>query len=231
MIEHLYDYAEQSEIKFDTIVLDERQDFNDEWMDIIEKLLVDENSKILCVADPNQDLYERGFFMPEGGSPWALAELRLNCRNTREIASFVSQFGGGPSASASPEGDPVKFIPVSDTSSMMEAVLAEIRHSLNPEGLNEKDIVIITGTSVERDLFYNLASDEFSFGRWEDRTEEIIACETAKRAKGIEANFVILTTLNEEIRENEIYVGASRARTNLVIVGPESFAGSYKVSE
>ena len=229
MIEHLYEYAEQSEIKFDTIVLDERQDFNDEWMDIIEKLLVDEKSKILCVADPNQDLYERGFFMPEGGSPWALAELRLNCRNTREIASFVFQFGGGPSASASPEGDPIKFISVVDTSSMMEAVLEEIRTAMNPKGLGEKDIVVITGTSAERDLFYNMASDEFSFGRWEDRSDALIACETAKRAKGIEANFVILATLNQDIQKNEIYVGASRARSNLVIVFPESFAESFKV--
>jgi hypothetical protein len=229
MIDHLYEYADQSEIKFDTIVLDERQDFNDEWMDIIEKLLVDENSKILCVADPNQDLYERGFFMPEGGSPWALAELRLNCRNTREIATFVRQFGGGPSASASPEGDLIKFVPVVDTTSMMEAVLAEIRHSLDPDALNEKDIVIITGTATERELFYNIASEEFSFGRWEDRSNVLIACETAKRAKGIEANFVILATLNQDIQKNEIYVGASRARSNLVIVVTESLAESFKV--
>ena len=230
MIEHLYEYADQSEIKFDTIVLDERQDFNDEWMDIIEKLLVDEYSKILCVADPNQDLYERGFFMPEGGSPWALAELRWNCRNTREIATFVRQFGGGPSASASPEGDPIKFVPVVDATSMMEAVLAEIRNSIDPEGLDEKDFVVITGTSAERDLFYNIASTEFSFGKWEDRTDELIACETAKRAKGIEANLVILATLNQDIRDNEMYVGSSRARSNLIIVGPESFTERFKVS-
>ena len=230
MIEHLYKYADQSEIKFDTIVLDERQDFNDEWMDIIEKLLIDEYSKILCVADPNQDLYERGFFMPEGGSPWALAELRWNCRNTREIATFVRQFGGGPSASASPEGDPIKFVPVVDTTSMMEAVLAEIRNSLNLKELSKKDIAVITGTSAERDLFYNMASDEFAFGRWEDRTDALIACETAKRAKGIEANFVILATLNQDIRNNEMYVGASRAVSNLVIVGPESFAERFRIA-
>lgn len=228
MINHLHEYADQSEIKFDTIVLDERQDFNDEWMDIIEKLLADDYSKILCVADPNQDLYERGFFMPEGGSPWALAELRLNCRNTREIATFVRQFGGGPSASASPEGEPIKFIPVVDSASLMEAVLAELRIAMNAEGLNEKDIVIITGTPAERDLFYNMASGEFAFGKWEDRTDALIACETAKRAKGIEANFVILATLNQDIRNNEMYVGASRAVSNLVIVGPESFTESFE---
>ena len=229
MIEHLYEYADQSEVKFDTIVLDELQDFNDEWMGIIEKLLVDETSKILCVADPNQDLYERGFFMPDGGSPWALAELQINCRNTREIASFVRQFGGGLSASASPEGESIKFVSVVDTTSMLEAVLAEIRNSLNPEKLNESDIVVITGIAAERDLFYNMTPTEFSFGRWEDRTDTLIACETAKRAKGIEANVVILATLNQDIRNNEMYVGASRARSRLVIVGPESFAERFKV--
>lgn len=230
VIEHLSEFADKSKIKFDTIVLDERQDFSDEWMEIVEKLLVDENSKILCVADPNQDLYGRGFFMPEGGSPWALAELQINCRNTREIAGFTRQFGGGLSASASPEGEPVKFVSVTDRTSMLKAVLEEIRTAMNPKGLNEKDIVIITGTAVERDWFYDMASTEFSFGRWEDRTDKLIACETAKRAKGIEANFVILATLNQDIRGNEVYVGASRARSNLLIIGPESFAERFKIS-
>ena len=168
--------------------------------------------------------------MPDGGSPWALAELQIICMNTREIASFVRQFGGGLSASASPEGEPIKFVSVVDTTSMLEAVLAEIRNSLNPEKLNESDIVVITGIAAERDLFYNMTPTDFSFGRWEDRTGTLIACETAKRAKGIEANVVILATLNQDIRNNEMYVGASRARSRLVIVGPESFAERFRIS-
>ena len=230
MIEHLYKYAGESEIKFDTIVLDERQDFNDEWMEIVEKLLVDEDSKILCVADPNQDLYDRGFFMPEGSSPWALAELRINCRNTREIANFVRRLGGGIAASASPEGDPVEVIPVVNEESLVEAVLSTIRRYVSELGIKLKDIVVITGTAAERNLFYNLSSDEFSFCKWEERTEISIACETAKRAKGIEAENVIVATLNEEIKKNEMYVAASRARASLVIVGPEQFAERFEVS-
>ena len=230
MIEHLYKYAGESEIKFDTIVLDERQDFNDEWMEIVEKLLVDEDSKILCVADPNQDLYDRGFFMPEGSSPWALAELRINCRNTREIANFVRRLGGGIAASASPEGDPVEVIPVVNEESLVEAVLSTIRRYVSEFGIKLKDIVVITGTAAERNLFYNLSSDEFSFCKWEERTEISIACETAKRAKGIEAENVIVATLNEEIKKNEMYVAASRARASLVIVGPEQFAERFEVS-
>ena len=230
MIEHLYKYGGESELKFDTIVLDERQDFNDEWMEIVEKLLVDEDSKILCVADPNQDLYDRGFFMPEGSSPWALAELRINCRNTREIANFVRRFGGGIAASASPEGDPVEVIPVVNEESLVEAVLSTIRRYVSELGIKLKDIVVITGTAAERNLFYNLTSDEFSFCKWEERTDLLIACETAKRAKGIETEYVIVATLNEEIRNNEMYVAASRARASLVIVGPEQFAQRFEVS-
>ena len=223
MINHLYEYADQSEVKFDTIVLDERQDFNDEWMEIIEKLLVDENSKILCVADPNHDLYDRGFFMPEGGSPWALAELRINCRNTREIAEFVRNFGGGIPASASPEGDPVKIITVKDEAEFIESVITAVRRAYVAQGSNAAEVVVITGTAAERNLFYNLQSAEFKFCKWEDRSEMLVACETVKRAKGIEASHVILATLDEGIRDNELYVGASRSRTDLVIIGPKSF--------
>jgi superfamily I DNA/RNA helicase len=50
------------------------------------------------------------------------------------------------------------------------------------------------------------------------------------RAKGIEADHVILATLNENIENNEMYVGASRARTNLVIVGPKSFKERFSIA-
>jgi superfamily I DNA/RNA helicase len=215
-------------MKFETIVIDERQDFNDEWMEIIEKLLVDENSKILCVADQNQDLYDRGFFMPEGGSPWALAELRINCRNTREIAAFVQRFGGGNSASASLEGDPVKFVAANNEDDLVNAVLAEVRVAQLALGSKLSEVVVITGTSAERDLFYNLDSQGFTFSKWEDRAENLVACETVKRAKGIEAGHVIFATLNQEIRKNEIYVGASRARTKLVFIGPNELVDGLK---
>jgi superfamily I DNA/RNA helicase len=228
MIDHLQAHAADSQMKFETIVIDERQDFNDEWMEIIEKLLVDENSKILCVADQNQDLYDRGFFMPEGGSPWALAELRINCRNTREIAAFVQRFGGGMSASASLEGDPVKFVVANSEDELINAVLTEIRRFQLALGQNVSELVVITGTSAERDLFYDINSSEIEFSKWEDRGESSVACETVKRAKGIEAGHVIFATLNQEIKKNEMYVGASRARTSLVFIGPNELLDRIK---
>jgi hypothetical protein len=230
MINHLLEHADQSETKFDTIVLDEFQDFNDEWSGIIEKLLADEYSKILCVADPNQNLYDRGFFMPEGNSPWAMAELRLNCRNTREIAALVRQFGGGPSVSASPEGEPVRFVTVSDETDFIDAVVTEVRRLISSQGSDISDMVVVTGTSAERNLFHNLETSEFKFCNWEVKSSDSVACETVKRAKGIEANHVIFATLNSSVKDNEIYVGISRARTELVIIGNKSLKDRFEFS-
>ena len=78
-------------------------------------------------------------------------------------------------------------------------------------------------------MFYGVQSQQFVFDKWEDRLEGVIACETAKRAKGIEADYVVLATLNENIENNEMYVGASRARTNLVILGPKSFQVRFNI--
>ncbi len=192
--------------------------------------VVIQNSKILCVADPNQDLYDRGFFMPEGGSPWARAELRLNCRNTREIAAFVRQFGGGVPASASPEGDPIKFIEASSEEDLLNSVLAEIRQLIEIKNEKPENIVVITGSRKERDMFHAVNSPLFSFSSWDLRAESAIGCETPMRAKGIEADHVILAILNEDIQNNEMYVGASRARTNLVIVGPKSFKERFSIA-
>jgi hypothetical protein len=178
------------------------------------------------VADPNQDLYDRGFFMPEGGSHWSLAELRINCRNTREIAKFVSLFGGGISASASPEGDPVKILIANSETEFVEKDLDSVKRAHLALGNNSSEVAVITGTAAERNLLYSLESSEFRFCKWEERSEKLVACETVKRAKGIEASHIVFATLNEDIMRNELYVGGSRARTDLVVIGPQKLAES-----
>jgi hypothetical protein len=117
---------------------------------------------------------------------------------------------------------------VNEETEFVEAVLIAVRRAFVAQGSNASEIVVITGTAAERNLFYELNSSEFKFCKWEDRNEDLIACETVKRAKGIEAGHVIFATLDDELRDNEMYVGASRARTDLVIIGPEQFATRFR---
>jgi hypothetical protein len=109
-------------------------------------------------------------------------------------------------------------------------VLNAVRRALIAQGGTASDVVIITGTAAERNLFYELDTADFEFSKWEERSEQVIACETVKRAKGIEAGHVVFATLNENIRDNELYVGASRAKTKLVIVGPKTFEDRFAIA-
>jgi hypothetical protein len=109
-------------------------------------------------------------------------------------------------------------------------VLAEVRIAQLALDSNFSEVVVITGTSAERDLFYNLDTPQIQFSKWENRAEGLVACETVKRAKGIEASHVIFATLNQEIKENEVYVGASRARNNLVFIGPNELVDALKAN-
>ena len=132
-------------------------------------------------------------------------------------------------ASASPEGDPIKFIAASSEEGLLNSVLAEIRQLIEIKNEKPENIVVIAGSRKERDMFHAVHSSLFSFSSWDLRSEMAIGCETPMRAKGIEADHVILSTLNENIKNNEMYVGASRARTNLVIVGPKSFKERFRL--
>jgi superfamily I DNA/RNA helicase len=46
-------------------------------------------------------------------------------------------------------------------------------------------------------------------------------CENAHRAKGLEADTVILVCLDDDVRDELLYVGISRAIGELVVVGPD----------
>jgi len=49
-----------------------------------------------------------------------------------------------------------------------------------------------------------------------------VLCETIHRTKGLEWTAVILATLDDPIDPQLLYIGASRPRMHLTLIGPES---------
>ena len=230
LITHLLANLDENTTKYDVIVLDERQDFTDDWMSIVELLLEPVNGRVLCVADAAQDIYERGFVIPDSNSGWTRAELRMNCRNTRAIAKFLQQFGGGQAAPSSPEGDPIFFKSVSDLWQLKAAVDQEIRVQVNLLGRSCENILVITGDRGERDFLRANPPLNHQLRQWEQRGGNIIACETFRRAKGVEVDSTIVATLKPNFTDREMYVAASRARTTLKIFGPPEFAARFALN-
>lgn len=220
LIDHLLTHVDDRHALFDTVIIDERQDFTDDWMTIVERLVKDDG-RILCVADPGQDIYGRGFEMPADG--WTLGHLSMNCRNTRTIARFLRRFGGGSPSSASPEGDPVIHHEAVTEQEIIDGVAAMIDRELS-RGISPKSIAILTFSAADRNLFRKRQFRDFTFGEWGNKSPTSIACETIMRAKGIECDAAIVVSSSGTMPTNQLYVAASRARNSLSFVGPPAMA-------
>ena len=207
-------------VRFDTIVVDEAQDFALRWFEVLECLLRDGGpGRILMVTDPHQGVYDRGFMVPMAGSDLVRAELLVNCRNTHQISNLLRRLGGAPAAPGAPEGVPVIFVTcqpghvVAKVGEMLEELVVESQ-------IDPANILVVTGHTALRDRIREESPGGFACAPWEDRHDGDIVCETIHRMKGLERDAVILATNDEDLGDHLLYVGMSRAVSRLVVVGP-----------
>ena len=202
---------------FDTIVVDETQDFAPSWVTILEALLLP-NGKLLCVADMAQDLFQRGYQPPLKDPLWTKGRLAVNCRNTRQIALLLKKIGGAQPATACPTGDPVRFIAARTEHEALSSVRNLISTHTDLHKRKLGDLVIVCRTANERQKLRDLSTEKTMISDWSNRGLDHVACETYRRIKGLEADHVVVVGFDGDFLAQELYVAASRARQNLTII-------------
>lgn len=217
---------------FDTIIVDEAQDLRPRWLKALRRLLEPSTeSRLLMVADPAQAIYGKRWKAPED---FARLTLDVNLRNSREIAALVEKLGGCRASPASPDGPRPQYVRIGGRKEMRKRVATSIGQLVDA-GVPPAQIAVLTTRTATRDfLIKNVRSQPDPhgggsgdpraelLGRWENLGATSVLCETIHRTKGLEWNAVILVTLDDPIEEMLMYVGASRARSKLVLVGPDS---------
>ena len=214
---HLATHWDQVTERFDTIVVDEAQDFAPEWLDLLERLLdPDGANRLLLVADAKQAIYSRGFEPPPVGDGWTHCRLITNCRNAREIATLLRrELGGAAAPGAGPDATDLRYVAVdADASAASSATRAEIDRLLAEER-DPAELLVLTVSSALRE---RLIAD-LGLVRWEHRATGIV-CENVHRLKGLEADTVILVADTPEVPDHLLYVGISRAVNELVVIAP-----------
>ena len=203
--------------RFDTIVVDEAQDFDPIWITLLEQLLDGEDGRLLLVADPAQVLYDRGFVVPSIDDGWTHCRLVANCRNARGIGRLLRRkLGGAASPASGPDETGLRFVPIEadDVASAVGAALQELHQSER----NPAQTLVLTCSSATRD---HLRS-QLDLRRWDDDGIAVI-CENVHRLKGLEADTVVLVAEHDDPATDALlYVGVSRAVNELVVVGPAS---------
>ena len=206
--------------KFDTIIVDEAQDFSPKWLPIL-KTLFKENGpkKLFMLADPSQDLYHRGLTIP-AVSNVVRFDLTINCRNTKKIAELTKEFSDAKTHTRSPEGTETKLIRASANQHVVESLESELDRLIISNSIEPSEIMILTGHRELRDYIKEKVPGGFECSTWEESASGQIVCETIQRCKGLERTVVILATTDNRIADTLLYVGLSRANSELIVMGP-----------
>lgn len=218
----LMEFAETTGRVYDAIVVDEGQDFHENYWIALESLLKSDGY-LFIFYDDNQNLFhgQTGFGGLIQEEPFSLNQ---NCRNTKHIHNTVMKFHNDPSGivSYAPEGHDPEWIGYTDQASMHKILQKTLHRLVNEEDVNTKDIIILTPKGKNRtSLTPGLKLGNFILSERATSQPNQIMTTTIHSFKGLERKVVIMAELDPSVRfdlEMLMYVGCSRARTHLIIL-------------
>ena len=216
--------------KFDSIIIDEAQDFEPLWWDIVEQLLV-ANGFLAVFTDANQALYGNEKGVPADRFPFTNLQLCENFRNTKCIHEDVTQFYVGTEETycIGPWGKAPDWIEAKTVNDQWNILNKLIDILTNEEHVHQSDIIVLTPLGMGSTMFKNQSSvGSFNFVPYEKRNDYTINWSTIRRFKGLESPVVILLEFEESFKnhprmEELLYVGMSRAKSSLFIISPEKY--------
>lgn len=212
-----------SETKFDAVVIDEAQDFAENWWTVVPHLLRSPDSgRIYAFGDDSQEIFGR----QNSALPDLIPlKLHVNLRNADPIAEFASQISSESTSTLGIVGPEVYFVELPEDSSEYDTITSgdEVVEYLR-DFYQPKHVTLLTTKSrhpvhkaqAEADV------DRYIRSLW---GESEIFYGTVSGFKGLERNCVVLVVngvhANQTLKEI-LYTGITRARDLLVIVSKRS---------
>ncbi|NLM24181.1 MAG: hypothetical protein GX210_08890 [Firmicutes bacterium] len=232
--------------RFDAIIVDEGQDMNAEWWDILKLSMKDYDAGIFYIFyDQHQTIWYKDNRLPLEVEPVTLVE---NLRNSKAIYRLLSKYYKGKGdcyQGCGPEGGGIEYLAVdaADPGALIRVLSSLLHRLIEKEKVKPCHIAILTGTSKGNSALAGAAK----IGRYPlvDRCldgEEQIFFSSIRRFRGMERPVVILIELEElfspdrmretlgkrlqcrpedlpGIARETLYIGLSRAQTHLYIIG------------
>ncbi|WP_285184510.1 ATP-binding domain-containing protein [Rhodococcus sp. MEB041] len=207
--------------RFDSVVVDEAQDFADAWWQpVVESLRDTESGGIYVFSDEAQRVFDR-----QGAPPLQLVPIVLdhNLRNTRQIASCFTSLAGQRMRLLGGEGPEVTMVPCT-AEHALECADDQIDVLLDA-GWRPEDLAMLTTGSRHPEQVARQREGHKAY--WDSfwDTEQVFYGHVLG-FKGLERRAVVLAVNETESRERSrerLYVGLSRARDQLVVCGNLEF--------
>lgn len=230
--DRLVQAIDQQGQQYDAIIVDEAQDFQDNWWVPLQLLLHDPDEGTLYLFyDDNQNIYGGEQRVKNLAHTFPLTE---NCRNTRQIHKWLLPFYKGEHSltALGPLGREVQMISYTSSREMADALRRTLHHLVNEQEVLTEDIVILTPHSAERSYLSQVGKlgNYYLAREWDIDFNEIFYT-TIHSFKGLESPVVIIAEVDETIKHNMdelVYVGCSRARHHLIILCHDTIAARFQ---
>jgi hypothetical protein len=205
--------------RFDSIVVDEGQDFSASWWpSTLEALKNPDAGGLYVFLDEGQRVFDR-----LGAAPIELAPFPLdhNIRNTKSIAQVFGSLCLEQQKYDGLDGPPVRFIACTSETAI-EAADTQVEKLTEQEGWPTGSVALLT-TNHRHPVQLEMVEMTGWDGYWDDFfAGEDVFYGHVLGFKGLERQVVVLAVngFRDITRAREmLYVGLSRARTQLVVCG------------
>lgn len=207
--------------RFDSVVIDEAQDFADSWWEPLLAAMRDpETGGIYVFSDEGQRVFDR-----KGTPPIPLVPLILeqNIRNTRQIARAFEPLVDHPMRLLGADGPDVRFVPCTRDNAF-DVGDDQIEALLN-EGWRPEDVALLTTGSRHPEQIARQTEGNAAY--WDSFWDaEQVFYGHVLGFKGLERRAVVLIVNDKSVFERSperLYVGLSRARDQLVVCADPAF--------
>jgi hypothetical protein len=207
---------------FDAVVVDEAQDFSPLWLEALRCLVAtDKDAPFFEFADPRQDIWKREWDS-DPRHPFVF-ELTRNMRNTRPIAERVAAAVDMPCKDRGVSGPPPIWR-TTDRAPRESDVISAVERLLD-DGFGPGDLVVLSDDAAMVGRLRERSIGAYSFGRWASRG---VPVESISRFKGLDARVVVVALSGSaaNVGAAQAYVGMSRARSLLVVIGTDQMRQS-----
>ncbi len=216
------------EKKYDIIIIDEGQDFNEDWFIAIEYLFKKDPLKYVVFYDNNQKLFKKDEILSLEG--FYRISLTKNYRNTKKIFNIISKlFEDSKVIPSGPEGlnNPPIAIEVNNNDELENAVIGLATQLTKREKIDPSDIGFITMTDERK--FSQITVQEAGIlkrhnfkaqGVEKEKLPGVFSRGGVTYWKGLERDIIIiLNVLNaDKLDMNSLYVALSRSKIQFIIL-------------
>jgi hypothetical protein len=198
----------ESEARYDAIIIDEAQDFEDLWLEPVISALK-ESGKMIVMLDPNQDIFNRGNQFAKLG--FMKIPMKAVIRQTKTLTKQISSILGLDLSyhEKCPEGESISKV------DSME----DFKRKFEGDGWPLESLVVLYDPECGLGIF-----KELKFGRTrieitrDGRVHRgIIPAVSINVFKGLEAQIVLIPNFQQISSDKLKYVAMSRAKSHLYI--------------